>query len=55
VVEQLLLAQHGVNRLGHGGALARPQTLVLAKKTGHDGVGGVVELEREANQLGAGV
>ena len=55
VVKQQLFAQHVVDRLGQGGALARTQAPVVAVKPRDDGVGGVIEFEAEPDQFGAGV
>ena len=55
MVKQLLLAQHGVDRLCHGGTLARPQAAVVAEKTGHNGVSRVVKFKSEPDQFGAGI
>jgi len=55
VVEQELFAQHGVHRFCQGGALARAQAAVVAKKAGHHGVGRVFKREGQPHQLGTGV
>ena len=55
VVKQQFLAQDGVNGFGQCGALARAQTLVVAEKTRHHGVGGMFELEGEPDEFGTGV
>ena len=54
VVEQQLFAQHGIDRVGQGGALARAKSAVFAEETGHHRVGGVVKFKGEPDQFGAG-
>ena len=54
VVEQQLFAQHGIDRVGQGGALARAKSAVFAEETGHRRVGGVVKFKGEPDQFGAG-
>ena len=55
MIKQQFFAQNSIDRAGQGGALARPQTPVIAEKLRHDGVGGMVEFEREPNQFGTDV
>ena len=55
VVKKQFLAQHCVDRFGHGGAFARAQALVLAKKARHRSVRRMLKAQCEAHQFGAGV
>jgi hypothetical protein len=55
VIEQLFLAQNGVNRLGHGGTFTRAEAPVITEKAGHYGIRRMVEFECEPDQFGAGV
>ncbi len=51
---KIFLAQHGVNRFGHGGPLARAQAL-LTEMARHHHVGGVVETENLLEENGTAV
>ena len=55
MVEQQLLAQHGVDGFGQGRALARAQRAVVAEIARHHGVGRMVEFQGELDEFGAGV
>ena len=55
ILEQQLLAQHGVRGFSQCVALAGPQVAVFAEKTGHHGIGRVVKLQYLLHQGGAGV
>jgi hypothetical protein len=45
MIEQQFLAQHGIDRFGHGRPLTRTQSAVIAEKTGDYGVSRVIKLE----------
>ena len=55
VVEQQLLAQHGVDGFGQRGALARPERAVVAEEAGDNLVGWMIEFQDQADQFGAGI
>ena len=53
--EQQLLAQHGVDGFGQGGALARAQIAVFAEKAGHHGIGRVFKCQGTLDEFRASV
>ena len=55
MVEQQLLAQHGVGRLGQGRPLAGTEFAVIAEEPGNHLVGGMIEFQDEADQIGTGL
>ncbi len=55
MVEQKFLAQDGVDGLGKRRALARTELAVVTEKTRNDLVGGMIELEDEADEIGGGL
>lgn len=52
---QLLLAQYGIDRLGQCRPLARPQRTMVAKEAPDHGVGRMVELQDQRQQMGTGL
>ena len=55
MIEQQLFAQNRINGIRQGGALARTKAFVVAKKSGHNRIGGMVEHEGEPDEFSAGI
>nr|WP_256330676.1 hypothetical protein [Variovorax sp. YR266] len=55
VVEQQLLAKHGVDGFGKRRALARTELAVVAEEPRNDLVGRVIEFQDKADQIGGGL
>jgi hypothetical protein len=55
VFKQQFLSQDLKNRFRQRGTLSRTQIAVIAKKTGNHRISGMVKLEGQPDQFGAGV